>query len=70
MRDSSRTWLERENRSFAESLPSGALVLDAGAGDQPYRSLFAHCVYEAADFEKVDKPMLSRPMCAISHRFQ
>jgi SAM-dependent methyltransferase len=30
-------------------------VLDAGAGDQPYRKCFEHCVYEAADFEKVDK---------------
>jgi SAM-dependent methyltransferase len=31
------------------------VVLDAGAGHQPYRKLFNHCRYEAADFEKVDK---------------
>lgn len=30
-------------------------MLDAGAGNQPYRGLFKHCRYEAADFEKVDK---------------
>lgn len=56
MRNSSRTWLLRENRDFAGTVPAGARVLDAGAGNQPYRALFSHCVYEAADFEKVDKP--------------
>lgn len=56
MRNSTRTWLSRENRAFGKSLPPGSLVLDAGAGEQPYRSYFAHCAYEAADFEKVDKP--------------
>lgn len=56
MRNSSRTWLGREVEAFAASLPSGSIVLDAGAGDQPYRRFFAHCTYEAADFEKVDKP--------------
>jgi SAM-dependent methyltransferase len=34
----------------------GSIVLDAGAGEQPYRDLFSHCQYEAADFEQVDKP--------------
>lgn len=56
MRNSSRVWLSRENASFAASVPPGSLVLDAGAGDQPYRNLLSHCNYEAADFEKVDKP--------------
>jgi SAM-dependent methyltransferase len=55
MRNSSRTWLFRENKQFATGLPAGSLVLDAGAGDQLYKPLFSHCVYEAADFEKVDK---------------
>jgi len=32
-----------------------ALVLDAGAGEQPYRHHFLHCRYEAADFEAVKK---------------
>lgn len=54
--NSSRVWLERELAAFAASLPPGTLLLDAGAGDQPYRNLFGHCTYEAADFEKVDKP--------------
>jgi SAM-dependent methyltransferase len=55
-RNSSRFHLERVNREFAETVPAGALVLDAAAGDQPYRHLFAHAHYEAADFEQVDKP--------------
>jgi SAM-dependent methyltransferase len=48
-----RLWLE--NKAFAESIPAGALVLDAGAGDGPYKSLMAHTRYESADFEQVDK---------------
>jgi SAM-dependent methyltransferase len=55
MRNSSRTWLRRENMAFAETVPAGSRVLDAGAGDQPYRKHFDHCEYEAADFEKVDR---------------
>ncbi|RBY93941.1 SAM-dependent methyltransferase [Blastococcus sp. TBT05-19] len=30
-------------------------VLDAGAGDAPYRDLFAHVRYETADFGEIDK---------------
>ncbi len=56
MRNSSRTWLMREIEQFAASLPAGSLVLDAGAGEQIYRKLLSHCRYEAADFQKVDKP--------------
>jgi SAM-dependent methyltransferase len=37
-------------RSFAESLPRGARVLDAGAGMAPYRELFAHCDYVTHDW--------------------
>lgn len=55
MVNSSRTWLLRENRAFAEQVPPNSIVLDAGAGSQPYRHLFSHCAYEAADFEKVDE---------------
>ena len=32
------------------------MVLDAGAGEQPYAKYFDHCTYESADFEMVDKP--------------
>lgn len=56
MRNSSRTWLARENEWFASTVSDNSLVLDAGAGTQPYRRCFEHCIYEAADFEKVDKP--------------
>jgi SAM-dependent methyltransferase len=38
----------------AASVPRGARVLDAGAGDSPYRHLFAHVEYEAADICKRD----------------
>lgn len=56
MRNSSRTWLRRANETFAKTVPAGSRVLDAGAGDQPYRDLFAHCDYESADFELIEKP--------------
>jgi len=55
MRNSSRTWLARENERFASTVNGNSVVLDAGAGSQPYRRYFEHCTYEAADFEKVDK---------------
>lgn len=51
-----RFWLEREIADFAQRLPAGAVVLDAGAGHQPYRHQFVHCQYESADFEAVKKP--------------
>lgn len=54
-RNSSRFHLDRVNREFASNIPEGALVLDAAAGAQPYRDLFAHTRYESADFEQVDK---------------
>ncbi len=54
-----RLWLERELEQFAGTLPAGSMVLDAGAGRQPYRGLFAHCTYESTDFEQVDKTYAS-----------
>lgn len=53
--NSSRLRLLEINRQFASGIPPGSIVLDAGAGLQPYRRLFDHVQYEAADFEKVDK---------------
>ena len=53
--NSSRYRLWQENSDFAASVPNGALVLDAGAGDAPYKSLFQHARYESADFGRVDK---------------
>jgi SAM-dependent methyltransferase len=37
-------------RHSAGALPSGSHVLDAGAGDSPYRRYFDHVRYVAADF--------------------
>lgn len=54
--NSSRVRLWQEIESFALMVPDGALVLDAGAGEAPYKSLFSHARYESADFEQVDKP--------------
>jgi SAM-dependent methyltransferase len=53
--NSSRYRLQQENEAFAATIPAGALVLDAGAGDAPYQSLYSHTDYETADFEQVDK---------------
>jgi SAM-dependent methyltransferase len=36
---------------IADALPSDAVVLDVGAGDAPYRELFAHCDYRTCDWE-------------------
>lgn len=54
--NSSRYRLWQENATFAATIPQDALVLDAGAGEAPYRSLFKHTRYESADFHKVNKP--------------
>jgi SAM-dependent methyltransferase len=35
---------------FAAQVPPGATVLDAGAGDAPYRALFGHCDYLTVDW--------------------
>lgn len=39
-------------REVADSLPSGTVVLDVGAGQAPYRELFAHCDYTTTDWDK------------------
>lgn len=39
-------------RQVADSLAPGAVVLDVGAGQAPYRELFAHCEYIASDWAK------------------
>src|SRR5262245_29656324 len=66
--NSSRQRLLLENKAFADSIPAGALVLDAGAGDAPYKPLLAHTRYESADFELVDKRYArSTYVCDLSH---
>ena len=65
--NSSRVHLAEYNREFAARIPHGALVLDAGAGDAPYRHLLTHTQYESADFEQVDKPYAkSTYVCDLS----
>lgn len=54
--NSSRHRLWEENAKFAATIPAGSMVLDAGAGEAPYKPLLRHAVYESADFQKVDKP--------------
>lgn len=36
--------------AWAAALPAGTCVLDAGAGEAPYRPLFAHCGYVTQDW--------------------
>lgn len=55
LRNSSRVYLERVNQDFATTMKPGSRILDAGAGDAPYKHFFSHVQYESADFEKVDK---------------
>jgi SAM-dependent methyltransferase len=59
MVNSSRVHLAKHNADFAALIPAGALILDAGAGDAPYRELFRHARYESADFQKVNKQYAS-----------
>ncbi len=55
-RNASRVRLDAFARRAAASVPPGARVLDAGAGEGAYRAHFAQTRYEAADFQQVDKP--------------
>lgn len=53
--NSSRKYLYDFVSEAAASLSKGALVLDAGAGDSLYKSLFSEMIYESADFCQVQK---------------
>jgi ubiquinone/menaquinone biosynthesis C-methylase UbiE len=48
-------WVARQ----ASLVPSGAMVLDVGAGSCPYRKLFAHCHYKAQDFKALNDEQLN-----------
>lgn len=52
--NSSRVYLEAFAREAAQSVAVGSRVLDAGAGDCPYRGFFKHTEYESADFCQVE----------------
>lgn len=51
--NASRVRLAQVNRRFAKNTKRDMLVLDAGAGRGPYRHLFRHARYEAADFAEL-----------------
>jgi SAM-dependent methyltransferase len=64
-----RTWVERYTYDFSRTMKPGERVLDAGAGDAPFKPFFAHLTYESADFEKVDKPYAqSTYVCDLCER--
>jgi len=54
--NSSRAHLDQLACEAGRSIPRGARILDAGAGNAPYRKHFEHAEYETADFCQVDKP--------------
>jgi SAM-dependent methyltransferase len=51
--NSSREYLAAFARAAGSSVPAGARVLDAGAGNGVYASAFDHAQYESADFQQV-----------------
>lgn len=53
--NSSREYLRAFVEEAAASVSDGALVLDAGAGDCRYQTMFSRARYESADFCQVDK---------------
>jgi len=59
--NSSRVYLNRFLVRAGETVQSGQLVLDAGAGRAPYRDLFAHARYETADFLAVKGKKYAQP---------
>jgi SAM-dependent methyltransferase len=44
-------------KEAATSTPPGARVLDAGAGQAPYRELFGHCQYVTSDWSRSAHPI-------------
>jgi SAM-dependent methyltransferase len=49
------TVIERSVAQFSKSLPKGARVLDAGAGESRHRGAFEHCAYVAVDLAVGDE---------------
>jgi SAM-dependent methyltransferase len=47
--------IERSVEEFSKSLPIGARVLDAGAGESRHRASFGHCTYVAVDLAVGDE---------------
>jgi SAM-dependent methyltransferase len=59
--NSSRTYLYGFLARAGQAVQPGQLVLDAGAGRAPYRSLFSHAGYETADFLAVKGKKYTEP---------
>ena len=53
--NASRVHLREEVAEFARGTEPGMVVLDAGAGKSPYKKLFRHATYEAADFAQLPR---------------
>ena len=53
--NSSRKYLSTFAKRAADSLPHGARVLDAGAGEGPYRDIFEKMSYESTDISMVEE---------------
>jgi SAM-dependent methyltransferase len=53
--NSGRLYLDRWVGQAAQSVPTGSLVLDAGAGGGLYKTYFSKHEYESADFCQVNK---------------
>lgn len=49
IQDIGRWYVTRFVENVAQSLPEGASILDAGAGESVYKKYFAHCNYKAID---------------------
>lgn len=49
IQDVGRWYVTRFVENVAQSLPKGASILDAGAGESVYKKLFSHCEYKAID---------------------
>ena len=60
MLNSSRVYLEAFLRQAGQAMPVGARVLDAGAGDERYKPIFAHTRYESVDFCQADQIQYAR----------
>lgn len=64
--DVGRWHINRFVESAASAIPPGSRVLDAGAGEAAYESLFAHCRYLAADLAVGDAAWNYRNLDAMS----
>ena len=53
--NSSRVYLSKFLEQTSNEIPSGHLILDAGAGDGRYKEIFVNQIYESADIGKLER---------------